>query len=149
MIECSEAREKRFACAGERCDCAFCCASVPEAMAARRVARLASRSERRVCAARRDLRAVFRARLVESREELAASADVRRDLVECCSWIREVIWEESFSRTERASWMQLSRLERRIRASKVEVSWGEWVVVLNGLEGVVRGSSRGRLVKLV
>lgn len=90
-----------------------------------------------------------RARLVNSREEVAASAEVGREVVECWSWIRVVIWEESFSRTERASWMQSSRLERRIRASKVDVGCGAWGVALNGLEGGMSGSSRARSVKLV
>lgn len=44
-----------------------------------------------------------RARLVDSRVEVAASAEVRREVVGCWSWIRVVIWRESFSRTERAS----------------------------------------------
>ena len=98
---------------------------MPEAIAARRAARLARRSERRVCVACRDLRTVAKARLVESRKEVAASAEVSMERGDCCSSIKDAIWEESFSRTERASWMQLSRLERRIRASKVDVDWGE------------------------
>ena len=33
----------------------------------------------------------------------------------------EFIWEVSFSRVSRASWIQSSRLERRIRASNDDV----------------------------
>lgn len=139
-------REARLLWAERRWDVACFWASVPEAMAARRAPRLAWRAERRFWAAWRVWRAVDRARLVDSREEVAALAEVRREVVECWSWIRVVIWEESFSRTERASWMQSSRLERRIRASKVDVGCGAWGV---GLEVATSGSSRARSVKLV
>ena len=90
-----------------------------------------------------------RARLVDSSEEVAASAEVRKERPGCCSSIKAAIWLESVSRTEKASWMQLSRFERRIRASKVDVGWGWCGVALNTFEGGATGSSRGRSVKLV
>ncbi len=142
-------REASLLWAERRWEAAFSWVRVPEAMAARRAARLVWRAERRFWAAWRVWRAVDRARLVDSREEVATSAGVSREVVECWSWIRVVIWEESFSRTERASWMQSSRLERRIRASKVDVGCGVWGEALNGLEGGTSGSSRARSVKLV
>ena len=67
-----------------------------------------------------------------------------------CSLRRELIWEESFSRVARASWMQSSRLERRIRASKEEVGWTPWVGSFDGWKDVgLDNSSKGRSVKLV
>ena len=76
---------------------------------------------------------MLRARWVESREPRALSVEVMSERDACCSCTSEAICEESFSRTERASWMQSSRLERRIRASKEEVGWTEWGDVARGL----------------
>lgn len=142
-------RAARLSWADRKWEVACSWVRVPEAMAARRVEREACRAERRFWAARRVWRAVERARLVDSREEVAAEAEVRREVVGVWDWIRVVIWEERCSRTERASWMQSSRLERRIRASKVDVGCGAWGVALDGLDGVMSGSSRARSVKLV
>lgn len=142
-------RDERLYCAEERWEAAFCWASVPVAMAARRAVRLDWMSERRFWAARRDCRAIERARLVASREEVAVSAELRREVLGRCSSMSVVIWEQSFSRTESASWMQLSMLERRIRASKLDVGCGVCGVVLTGFEGLRGGSARGRSVKLV
>ena len=63
--------------------------------------------------------------------------------------IRSLISEVSFSRVERASWMQSSRFERRIRASKDEVAWLPLEGGLEGLDVVVIVSSGARSVKLV
>lgn len=122
---------------------------MPDEIAARRAARLACRSERLVWAVRKDLRAVFMARVVDSRVVRALWADVIRERDECCSWTRAEIWAESFLQTDRASWIQSSRLERRIRASKEDVGCDSGGKPPEGLETLVPGSSKGRSVKLV
>ena len=61
----------------------------------------------------------------------------------------ELIWEVSFSRVERASWIQSSRLDRRIRASNDDVDWLPLEGGLEGLDVIVTDASGGRSVKLV
>ncbi len=55
----------------------------------------------------------------------------------------------SFSRVESESWMQSSRLERRIRASNDEVDSFPREGGLDGLDVAIFDSSGGRSVKLV
>ena len=66
---------------------------------------------------------------------------------------RELIWEVSVERVTSASWMQESRLDSRIRASKDEVGRAGVLGVLGGsseeLENWGTVGSRGRSVKLV
>lgn len=65
-----------------------------------------------------------------------------------CSSRRLLICEVSFSRVERASWMQSSRFDKRIKASKEDVGCSP-CDCLDVCKVARTGPSVGRSVKLV
>lgn len=108
-------------CAPVRYSCAFCWALEPSSMASRLAWRLVCKSPRLAVAALSCFRSAFTERLTAARDscDWLASLMVVRDFWFSCRM--EVIWNASFSRVARASWIQSSRFDRRIRASKDEV----------------------------
>lgn len=129
-------------------DSAFCCADLPEAMAERRAARLAWMFERRICA---DFTCFWQAdseRLVVANCCSACDAEVITSLESRCPCKILFICNVSFSRVDKASWMQSSRFESRIKASNEDVGSRFFDCFFVGRAGG-SDSLKGRSVKLV
>lgn len=104
FVDCRRSlREETFAWVDARWDCAFCWVRLPEAIAVRRVSRLAWRSDSRPCADLRCFRDVATYRLVDARL-CSAWEEALKTSKDCfCSSKRLLICEVSFSRVASAS----------------------------------------------